>query len=123
MISERRTVDLSKACTSCAGCKMLELSFTSIFFQIQKTKSAFCARPKRSSGIKQRRNVPLPADGKFPSASSDLVIALPSKSLSDGRCWARFTGHEDFWGGTQPLSVLTASYQEHSSETGSKYLN
>lgn len=45
---ERRAVVLSEAYASCAGCKMLELSFTSIFFQIQKTKSAFCACPKRS---------------------------------------------------------------------------
>jgi len=44
----RRTVDPSKAYTSGSGCKMLELSFTSIFFQIQKTESAFCACPKRS---------------------------------------------------------------------------
>lgn len=45
---ERRAVVLSEAYASYAGCKMLELSFTSIFFQIQKTKSAFCACPKRS---------------------------------------------------------------------------
>lgn len=90
-----RAVDPSEAYASCAGCKMLELSFTSIFFQVQETKSAFCACPKRSQGNKQQRNVPLPADGKFPPASSDPVIALLSKSLSDGRCWACFTGHED----------------------------